>query len=153
MVWRMVGALMLAALLAGCAEISDRFTSLGSPSYAMATTEPPPQGGLPPDDGQPVGSLQAPAAIAAPVQAPPQGKYGVQIAAPRSEADARALIDTMRVKHAALLGREWASIHRVDLPNGVFYRVVVGPKATEQQAMQLCNSLKAQGSPCFIQRV
>ena len=149
--WRIVGALMLAALLAGCTEISDRFSSLGTPSYAMATTEPPPQGNLPPD-AESVGALP-PAPQAAPVQAPPQGRYGVQIAAPRSEADARVVIDTMRAKHATLLGREWASIHRVDLPNGTFYRVIVGPKATEQQASQLCSSLKAQGSPCFIQKV
>ena len=141
---------MLAAMLAGCAEISDRFAALGpSRSYAMAPMEPPPQGDLPAE--QPTGAL--PPAAQAPVPPPPQGKFGVQIAAPRSEADARALIDTMRVKHAALLGREWASIHRVELPSGVFYRVVIGPKATEQQAAQLCSSLKAQGSPCFIQKV
>jgi cell division protein FtsN len=46
--------------------------------------------------------------------------------------------------------KEWATINRVELPNGVFYRVVVGPYATAQQAERLCSSLKAEGAPCFI---
>lgn len=82
--------------------------------------------------------------------AAPHGKYGVQIAAPQNEADARKAIDTLRAKHPKLLVREWATINRVELPNGVFYRVVVGPYATAQQAERLCNSLKAEGAPCFI---
>lgn len=85
-----------------------------------------------------------------PSGAAPQGKYGVQIAAPQSEADARRAIDTLRAKHPKLLVKEWATINRVELPNGVFYRVVVGPYATAQQAERLCSSLKAEGAPCFI---
>jgi len=142
--WRLGGALMLAALLAGCADISDRFAALGSSHYTMARAGPGEQ--LEP---QTIGGVPAGASLQS-SDPPPRGKFGVQIAAPRSEADARAVIDAMRAKHASLIGREWASIHRVELPNGVFYRVLIGPMATEQQASQLCSSLKAQGSPCFI---
>ena len=81
---------------------------------------------------------------------PPRGKYAVQVAAPRTAAEARAIIDSMRAKYPTLLGREWATISRVSLPNGEFYRVVIGPLGSAQQAGQLCNSLRAQGAECFI---
>ena len=68
----------------------------------------------------------------------------------RSEAEARALIEEMRAKYPRLLGRQWAEIHRVDLPQGSTYRVMVGPLATSQQATQLCDGLKAQGAECFL---
>jgi len=135
--WRLGSGLMLAALLAGCADMPEYSKEWGA---AMATPAPAMQAMPQPDDREPP----------APAVTPPQGSYSVQIAAPRNEADARALIDTMRVKHAGLLAREWATIHRVELPNGVFYRVMIGPIATEQQASQLCSSLKAQGASCFI---
>jgi hypothetical protein len=82
--------------------------------------------------------------------APPGGKYAVQIGARRSEAEARALIDEMRAGFPILLGQQWAEIHRVELPQGVMYRVMVGPLATSQQALQLCDGLKAQGTECFL---
>jgi hypothetical protein len=86
----------------------------------------------------------------APAATPPVGKFGVQIAARRSEAEARAAIDEMRARFPSLLGHEWATINRVSLPQGVFYRVMVGPLRSAQQAAQLCSSLKAQGAACFI---
>lgn len=82
----------------------------------------------------------------------PGGKYGVQIAARRSEAEARSYIDEMRAKYPSLLAREWAGIHRVELQQGVYFRVVIGPLDSAQQAMQMCNSLKAGGTECFIRR-
>ncbi len=107
---------------------------------------------------EPVAVVAAPAtpatlaALPAPpsAAAPPRGKYAVQVAAPHSEAEARAVIDSMRAKYPSLLGREWATINRVSLPQGVFYRVVIGPLGSAQQASQLCNSLKTQGAECFI---
>jgi cell division septation protein DedD len=140
---RVPGAFMLAALqvglLAGCAEFSDSIGLTRPPDYAMATPAPV---ALPMP--QP-----APMAQDAP---PPQGKFGVQIAAPRSVAEARALIDAMRVKYPNELGQQWATILPVSLPKGVFYRVLIGPLASEQQATQLCSSLRAQGNECFIRR-
>jgi len=133
---------MLAGLLAGCADMPEYSKMWATPDYAMAMPQPMPQAGS--------SELPAPALVAAPAVTAPQGRFGVQIAAPSSEADARALIDTMRAKHPSLLGREWATIQRVALPNGVFYRVVIGPMGTAQLALQLCSNLKAQGATCFI---
>ena len=95
-------------------------------------------------------AVATPAPMLAPAATAPVGKFGVQIAARRSEAEARAAIDEMRAKFPSLLGHEWATINRVSLPQGVFYRVTVGPLGSAQQAAQLCNSLKAQGAACFI---
>jgi cell division septation protein DedD len=135
--WRVGGACLLAVLLAGCADFSGFSGTPANSDYAMAApvTEPQPIPDIPP---------------AAQNQTPPPGKFGVQIAASRSVEEARALIDAMRVKHPDLLGQQWASISRVSLPGGIFYRVTIGPLASEQQALQLCSSLKAQGDACLI---
>ena len=139
--WRVGSALLLAALLAGCAE-NRLLTGLQSePDVMMATPEPALQPAVP-----------AEPALATPMPAvtPPAGKFGVQIAARRSEAEARATIDQMRARFPGLLAREWATINRVSLPQGEFYRVLVGPLGSEGQAKQLCSSLKAQGAECII---
>ena len=139
------GALLLAALqgtlLAGCAEFTASNTA-GAPVYAMATQEPEMMVEPPPPE------------MAPPVQnaTPPRGKYGVQLAAPRSVEEARALIDTMRARYPNDLAQQWAEILPVSLPKGVFYRVVIGPLASEQQASQLCSRLRSQGAECFIRR-
>ena len=144
--WRVGSAMLLAALLAGCSENRLLTGSLGQSDYAMATPGPAVQ---PAPPAEPV--VAAPAQAPSPFSAtPPAGKFGVQIAARRSEAEGRALIDEMRAKFPSLLGRQWAMLYRVSLPQGVFYRVVVGPLGSAQQAAQLCDSLKAQGAACFI---
>ena len=139
---RMAGALLLAALLAGCAEFSANNNDMaGTPVYAMATQEPVMVEQPPPEMPPPVQNAN-----------PPQGKYGVQLAAPRSVEEARALIDAMRARYPSDLSQQWAEILPVSLPKGVFYRVVIGPLASEQQASQLCSRLRSQGAECFIRR-
>jgi hypothetical protein len=78
------------------------------------------------------------------------GRYGVQIAARPSQDEARAFIDEMRGKHAGLLAQQWAVIYRVKLPQGIFYRAVVGPFDSERRAGELCGNLKAKGEDCFL---
>ena len=42
---------------------------------------------------------------------------------------------------------------RADLgAKGVYYRALVGPFASAEQASSLCSSLKAAGGSCIIQR-
>ncbi len=126
--WR-IGALLLAAWLAGCAE----------------------RPGLPPRTFAVAQASAEPVVIPAAAEStptPPPGKFSVQIAAPRSVEEARAAIDAMRQRYPEL-AEQWAMISRVELPNGVFYRVLIGPLATERQATQLCSTLKAKGTACF----
>jgi cell division septation protein DedD len=143
---RFAGALLLAAGLAGCAEFADTIGLNGraeQPQYAMAAPEP-----VMAPEPQTTGTLPPPAQNVA----PPPGKFSVQIAAPRSVDEARALIDAMRAKYPDDLAQQWAAILPVTLPKGTFYRVVIGPLASERQAAQLCSRLKAQGNECFIRR-
>ncbi len=210
--WRVGSAVLLAVLLAGCAE-NRLFSGLaGQASYAMATPAQQPENafrfselkaGLGKADLEAMypGRLarsrgdarneqylvEAPGAVAqpqvmrerlelwltdgklaaydiartdaplarpsvslsTPAVTPPSGKFGVQIAARRSEAEGRALVDEMRAKYPGLLAQQWATLYRVSLPQGVFYRVVVGPLQTAEEASQLCSSLRAQGVECF----
>ncbi len=155
MTLRMPGALLLAvmqtALLAGCSDFSARNDMAGSPAYAMAA--PPDQAveAQPmPEAPPPTYTYNAPP----PVQnaAPPQGKFGVQVAAPSSVEEARALIDSLRARYPNDLASQWATILPVTLPKGTFYRVVIGPLPSEQQASQLCSKLRSQGTECFIRR-
>ncbi|MBI3702430.1 MAG: SPOR domain-containing protein [Rhizobiales bacterium] len=139
--WRVGRALLLAALLAGCAENRLFQGAQSQPDFTMATPEPA---------MQPAPQVEPSLATPLPAATPPAGKYGVQIAARRSEAEARATIDDMRARFPALLAREWATINRVSLPQGEFFRVMVGPLGSAQQAKQLCDSLKAQGAECII---
>ena len=146
MALRFAGALLLAASLAGCAEFAETFgpsPRASAPDYAMAAQQP-----IMEPEPQTTGSLPPPAQNVT----PPPGKFAVQIAAPRSVDEARALIDAMRAKYPDDLAQQWAAILPVTLPKGTFYRVVIGPLPSERQAAQLCSRRKAQGNECFIRR-
>jgi hypothetical protein len=105
-----------------------------SASGPLAPAEPPPD--VPPPE---------------PSSADATGKFGVQIAERRSVAEARAAVEQLRGRYAGLLARQWATIYRVRLPEGVIYRAVVGPFASERRASELCSSLRAAGAQCTIQ--
>ena len=45
------------------------------------------------------------------------------------------------------------TVHRADLgAKGIYYRVLVGPFANANEAVELCGKLKAAGGNCLIQR-
>lgn len=103
--------------------------------------------------GGPLASNEPPSDVppAEPSSADAAGKFGVQIAERRSAAEARAAVEQLRGQYAGLLARQWATIYRVRLPQGVIYRAVVGPFASERRASELCGSLRAAGAQCIIQ--
>lgn len=76
--------------------------------------------------------------------------FQVQIAARRSEEEARGAISELRAKHPGLLAQRGALIYRISLPQGVFYRAVVGPFGSSIQANELCGQLRAAGAECFV---
>lgn len=81
------------------------------------------------------------------------GGYAVQITSQRTAADAKASFREIRAKFPnQLRGRE-PIIHRADLgAKGTFYRAMVGPFASSEQAAELCSGLKAAGGSCIVQR-
>jgi cell division septation protein DedD len=81
------------------------------------------------------------------------GGYVVQVSSERTEAYAQASYRTLQAKYPAVLGSRRPTIKRADLgKKGIFFRTQVGPFAAADEAGRLCNSLKAAGGQCIVQR-
>jgi cell division septation protein DedD len=96
----------------------------------------------------------APQVAARPVpESAETGGYVVQVSSQRSEADAQASYRMLQTKYPDVLGSRRATIRRADLgERGVYYRAQVGPFASAEEAGEMCNSLKAAGGQCIVQR-
>jgi cell division septation protein DedD len=93
----------------------------------------------------------APAVAAAPSGG--GGKYLVQVSSQKNEADAQASFRTLQGKFPAILGSRAPLIKRADLgEKGVYYRAMVGPFGSPDEASQFCGSLKTAGGQCVVQR-
>jgi hypothetical protein len=80
------------------------------------------------------------------------GSY-VQVSSQRSETDAQASFKALQGKYPNVLGGKQVVIRRAELGDkGVYYRAMVGPFASIEQATELCSSLKAAGGQCVVQR-
>jgi SPOR domain len=91
----------------------------------------------------------APAASAASSGA--SGGYLVQISSQRSEADAQASFKALQGKFPGVLGSQTPVIKRAELGDkGIYYRAMVGPFGTSDEAAQFCNSLRGAGGQCFV---
>jgi len=93
-------------------------------------------------------TVQPPRAEAPPAAA--EGKYQVQLAAVRTEAEAMALAAKAQREHAAALAASVPQIHKAVLGNmGLFYRARFGPFATEQESQAVCARLRGSGLDCM----
>jgi sporulation related protein len=89
----------------------------------------------------------------APSGGPSSGGYLVQVSSQRSEADAEASYKSLQGKFPSVLGSHTPVIKRADLgEKGVYYRAMVGPFTSPEEASQLCGSLKSAGGQCVVQR-
>lgn len=80
------------------------------------------------------------------------GAY-VQVSSQKSEADAKASFKSIQSKYASILGSRTASIHKADIAGkGTFYRAMVGPFGTNEEATTFCGNLKSAGGQCVVQR-
>ena len=81
------------------------------------------------------------------------GGYVVQVASQRNEADAQASYRALQGKYPSVLGSRAPLIKRADLGDkGVFYRAMIGPFGSPDEAAQLCGSLKTAGGQCVVQK-
>lgn len=81
------------------------------------------------------------------------GAYAVQVTSQRSEAEAQAAFRSLQAKFPNQLGGHQPIIRRADLgAKGVYYRALVGPYASAEQAAGMCSNLKAAGGNCIVQR-
>jgi hypothetical protein len=91
-------------------------------------------------------------ASAAPV-APATGSYAVQVSSQRSEEEAQSSFRDLQAKYPNLLGGRAPIIRRADLgAKGIFFRAMVGPFASADEATTLCSNLKAAGGSCLVQK-
>jgi SPOR domain len=92
-------------------------------------------------------------AAANPVQTASNGGYLVQVASQKNEADAQASYRALQGKYPSVLGSRSPVIKRADLGDkGVYYRAMVGPFGSPDEASQFCGSLKTAGGQCVVQR-
>lgn len=81
------------------------------------------------------------------------GGYAVQVSSQRSQAEAQAVFRSLKAKFPNQLGGREPIVRRADLgPKGVYYRTLVGPFASMEEAASMCSSLKAAGGTCIVQR-
>jgi hypothetical protein len=81
------------------------------------------------------------------------GGYVVQVSSQRSEADAQASFKALQSKFPTVLGSQSPLIKRADLGDkGVYYRAMVGPFGSADEASQFCGNLKTAGGQCVVQR-
>jgi SPOR domain len=94
------------------------------------------------------------APVAANMPAPsPGGGYAVQVSSQRSEAEAQASFRELRAKFPNQLNGREPIIRRADLgAKGTYYRALVGPFASAEQAAEMCSGLKAAGGNCLVQK-
>jgi cell division septation protein DedD len=121
-------------------------------SSANAPLSLSPQGAAPAPAAPPTTvATNAPVPIAP--SASPSGGYLVQVSSQKNEADAQASYRVLQGKFPGVLGSHSAVIKRADLgEKGVYYRAMVGPFGSPDEASQFCGSLKSAGGQCVVQR-
>jgi SPOR domain len=89
----------------------------------------------------------------APAPAPTGGGYAVQVSSQHSEAEVQDSFRTLQAKYPDVLGGKQPIIRRADLgAKGIYYRALVGPFASAEEAASMCSSLKAAGGSCLVQK-
>ncbi len=111
----------------------------------------------PNEEAAPPTRVQRSAAVVAPARtaaaASGGGGYAVQVSSQRSEADAQAAFRNLQAKYPSQLGGKPSLIKRVDLgAKGIYFRAMVGPFGSSNEASELCSSLKSAGGSCLVQR-
>jgi hypothetical protein len=82
------------------------------------------------------------------------GGYLVQVSSQKNEADVQASYRALQSKFPAALGSRPPVIKRADLGDkGVYYRTMVGPFGSTEEAAQFCGNLKSAGGQCVIQKM
>jgi hypothetical protein len=83
----------------------------------------------------------------------PTNGYLVQVSSQRSETDAQTSYRALQTKFPDVLGQRAPVIKRADLgEKGIYYRAMVGPFGTSDEAVQMCNNLKTAGGQCVVQK-
>jgi len=137
----------------GSPQVSNAPLSIvPSPTEApTAPARPRPAPAQPAPLNKPPANETASAAPAAPVTT--GGGYAVQVSSQRSEEEAQSSFRDLQAKYPDVLGGRTPIIRRADLGSkGIFFRAMVGPFTSADQATELCSNLKAAGGSCLVQK-
>jgi SPOR domain len=142
------------------ARVAVGKTDTTAPEQAAQTPRDPAQDGAPakpdkaaktPKPGK-VADAEATGASEPPVDATPattSGGWSVQLAAPKSEAEAQSAVSRLNSKYSAELNGSSIGVHKAVVKGETIYRLrVVG--LTKADAAALCARLKGEGGQCFI---
>jgi len=122
-----------------------------STEASAAPARPRPAPAQPAPSSKPPANETASAAPVAPVAT--GGGYAVQVSSQRSEEEAQSSFRDLQAKYPDLLRGRTPIIRRADLgAKGIFFRAMVGPFASADQATELCSNLKAAGGSCLVQK-
>jgi hypothetical protein len=105
-----------------------------------------------PKAGQVVDATETTGAIAPPVDATAattSGGWSVQLAAPKSEAEAQSAMTRLNSKYSAELNGSAIGVHKAQVNGETIYRLRVSG-LTKADAAALCARLKGEGGQCFI---
>jgi hypothetical protein len=105
-----------------------------------------------PKAGQVVDATETTGAIAPPVDATAattSGGWSVQLAAPKSEAEAKSTATKLTSKYGAELNGSAIGVHKVEVNGETIYRLRVSG-LTKADAAAMCARLKGEGGQCFI---
>jgi hypothetical protein len=81
----------------------------------------------------------------------PEGRFSVQVAMVRSQNEAATLAAKIKRNYAAAFPSREPEIDETVVGNmGTFYRVRVGPFATQNEGQQACAKLKGSGLDCMV---
>src|SRR4029078_8410255 len=81
------------------------------------------------------------------------GSYLGQVSSQRSESEAENAYRGIQSTVGSVLGGRRHTVRRADLgAKGIYYRAMVGPFASREEAVQLCSSLKQAGGGWGVQR-
>jgi cell division septation protein DedD len=117
-----------------------------------AVTPPAPRAGTP-QAGEPAAAQPArPRTAAIPPSAEGAANgFVVQLSSQKTESEAQSSFRSLQAKFPNELGGRQPLIRRADLGSkGVFYRTMIGPFASAQEASQFCATYKAAGGQCVV---
>jgi SPOR domain len=118
---------------------------------SAAPARPRPAPAQPVPLNKPPANQTASAGPAAPVAT--SGGYAVQVSSQRSEQEAQSSFRDLQAKYPNQLGGRAPIIRRADLgAKGIFFRAMVGPFTSADEAIELCSNLKAAGGSCLVQK-
>ncbi len=105
-----------------------------------------------PKAGQVADAAETTGAIAPPVDATAattSGGWSVQLAAPKSEAEAKTKVAQLTSKYSAELNGSPIGVHKAEVHGETIYRLRVSG-LTKADAAAMCARLKGEGGQCFI---